>query len=170
MIATASFLYSEENEKSPTELSVEQARELYGVLENLKGQKSLFPEEVSAENLVTLLNEKYTSKDVKVSKEDNEIILANCILIKVLEKSGLITFDLFFENERGFSDAQLLKILNEFNSCTYLAFAYYSGSKIKLQYHMTYVGGIHADNFNETISWVFDVASEFYKFMRDYKI
>ena len=61
-------------------------------------------------------------------------------------------------------------MLNDFNKVTSIAFLFYSNNKIRLQYHMTYLGGIHADNFNETISWFFDVASEFYRFMKNYEI
>ena len=53
-----SFLYSqtsnENSSNSSTTMTVDQAREMYTLLENLKGQKSLFPEEISAENLITL--------------------------------------------------------------------------------------------------------------------
>ena len=58
---------------SDTEMTVEQARSLYSLLENIEGQKSLFPEEVSVQNLYNLLEEKYKTEKLIVSKDGNEM-------------------------------------------------------------------------------------------------
>ncbi len=164
-ICFQSFLYCEEPKN--TELSIEEARGLYSLLENIKGQNSLFPEEVNAENLKTLLKSDYTNGVTLYEKNPYALNIFNCIFIEV-KKNNLIGFETFVSTDSSQSTEECIKIANEWNNRHSFATVSFSENEFYIQYFMSFIGGIHADNFNYTIDWVLASSFHFENFLKEY--
>lgn len=164
-ICFQSFLYCEEPKN--TELSIEEARGLYSLLENIKGQNSLFPEEVNAENLKTLLKSDYTNGVTLYEKNPYALNIFNCIFIEV-KKNNLIGFETFVSTDSSLNTEECIKIANEWNNRHSFATVSFSENEFYIQYFMSFIGGIHADNFNDTIDWVLASSFHFENFLKEY--
>ena len=145
------------------ELSADKARALYSLLENLKEQRSLFCEEVSAKTLCALLNEHYAA-DVKLYEADNDFVLSGTVDVRVDASNKMLDFYTFYLAKNALSDAQALRLANSWNKEKIFLNASWDGERFLLHYFMTYDGGIHADNLNATLDWYFDLCSDFVRY------
>lgn len=150
---------------SASELTSEQARGLYSLLENIEGQKSLFPEEVNANNLYELIDVKYKMEDVLIAEDNSSLILPGSILLTVYRKSAVISFEAFFSDYENFDSSKALRIVNEWNKEHVFSTASWRDTYFVLSYYMTFAGGVHADNLNETIDWFYAMYYGFGEFL-----
>lgn len=157
VLACCSVSYSEDSKGA--ELSVEEARGLYSFLENIKEQKSLFPEEVNAANLKALLKPEYANGAVLYEKNPAVLNIYDCIFVKV-RQNKLIGFETFVQMDPSLSAQDCVAIANDWNNGQSFATVSFNQNEFYIQYFMSFAGGIHADNFNDTIEWV--LASSFY--------
>lgn len=153
------YLYCEE--KNSGELTVDEARGLYSLLENVKEQKSLFPEEVNAKNLKALIKSEYADETVLFEKNPNALNIMNCLYVEIQEKSNLIWFETFVSSDPSLSSEECIKIANEWNSSHSFTSLSFEKDVFHFQYYMSYKGGIHADNFNNSIDWILGTAFYF---------
>ena len=156
---TSSFLSAQE--KNSGELTVDEARGLYSLLENVKEQKSLFPEEVNAKNLKSLIKTEYADETVLFEKNPNALNILNCLYVEIQEKSNLIWFETFVSSDPSLSSEECIKIANEWNSSHSFTSLSFEKDVFHFQYYMSYKGGIHADNFNNSIDWILGTAFYF---------
>ena len=142
------------------EISIDKARALYSLLENINGQKSLFQEEVDIQNLKGLLNEKYSSREIRIDENEQRMTFSG-INIKVDSKRKIIVFYTFINPEREVSEEDAVRFCNKFNGDKIFLNTYWFDKTFGISYYLTYDGGIHADNFNSTISWFFSLTYDF---------
>lgn len=162
-IVTCFNAYSEENKN--TEISVDKARSLYSLLENLEGQKSLFPEETDAQKLYELIDDKYKTEQIKLSEDESEITLQANVHLAVFKKSTVIRIFVWMYPKATVSKEECLSLLNDWNKDNIFQTAYLNGDKFELQYHLSFKGGIHADNLNDTLAWFYSMIYGFWEFM-----
>ena len=153
-------------QESGAELSVEQARGLYSLLENIEGQKSLFPEEVNAANLKVLIKPEYA--DVTILYEENPYALniMNCVFIEVM-KNNLICFETYVSADSSLTLEECAKIANDWNNRHSFATVSFNQGEFYIQYYLSFSGGLHADNFNDTIEWVLASSFHFENYLKD---
>ena len=169
ILFSSSLLFSHTDEHSSHDgtMSVDEARGLYSLLENIQEQKSLFPEEVTAKNLKALLKPEYEKEAVLYEKNPYALNLFNCLFIEI-KKNNLIGFDTYVSTEPSLTYEECTKLVNEWNNNHTFATVSYSGDDFYIQYYLTTKGGIHADNLNDTIEWVFACSFHFENYVNDY--
>ena len=153
-------------QESGGELSLEQARGLYSLLENIEGQKSLFPEEVNAANLKALIKPEYA--DVTILYEENPYALniMNCVFIEVM-KNNLIIFETYVSADSSLTLEECAQIANDWNNRHSFATVSFNQGEFYIQYYLPFSGGLHADNFNDTIEWVLASSFHFENYLKD---
>lgn len=160
----AAFCFGEDSKN--TELSVDEARGLYSLLENIKSQKSLFPEEVSAANLKNLLKEDYAKGAVLYDDKPYLLNIHNCIFVSV-RKNNLLSFITYVSSDPSLSADECIKIANDWNSESSFATVSFCEGEFWIQYFMSFNWGIHADNFNDTIEWILSTSYYFENQLKD---
>ena len=153
-------------EKKSGDLTVEEDRGLYSLLENVKEQKSLFPEEVNAKNLKALLKSEYADETVLFEKNPNALNIMNCIFVEIQVKSNLIWFETFVSSDPLLTYYECIKIENDWNASHSFSSLSFENDVFHFQYYMSYKGGIHTDNFNNTIDWIFGTAFYFEDYIK----
>lgn len=162
----SSFLFSEE--RTNAELTVEEARGLYSLLENIKEQKSLFPEEVNANNLKAMLKKEYADGTTLYEKNPYVLSILKCLFIEIRPKNNLIYFETFVSSDPSMTSEECIKIINDWNSGRSFSIVSYEENQFHIQYFLTYKGGLHSDNLNDTIEWIFSSSFYFEDYVKEY--
>ena len=97
----------------------------------------------------------------------------------IIEKDGIF-FLLQVDNERAFlkfssqwkasdgvSDKRAYKIVNDWNADTVFATAFLWNGRFRLEYFVTFEGGLDSSNFNDTLHWLFTIALSFDEKLRE---
>ena len=133
------------------QISTDEARGLYSLLENIKEQKSLFAEEISARNLFTLLNDRFSTSSVSVDEEKNEIKFSNIAKLCVDSERQLLFMFSYLTPKKSLPQDECIKIANEWNQKKIFSIVCWDDDSFRIEYYMTYQGGIHADNLKEVV-------------------
>ncbi len=150
---------------SSQEMTVEQARGLYSLLENIDEQKSLFPEEVKAASLLSLMDDTY--KTDSTVPEDNRIVFANNANLYIEKNRSLLCFSAYIVPEKEMSEELCIQFANAWNKeKIFLIVCWDTDEKaFRLEYYLSYAGGIHADNLNASLSWFFELTYSFINYL-----
>ncbi len=114
-----------------------------------------------------MLKEDYAKETVLYEKNPYALNIMNCLFIEVREKNKIIWFETFVSSDPSFSYEDCIKIVNNWNSNRSFSTVSFENNEFHIQYYMTYKGGIHADNFNDTIEWVFSSAFYFEDYVKN---
>ena len=150
------------------QISTDEARGLYSLLENIKEQKSLFAEEISARNLFTLLNDRFSTSSVSVDEEKNEIKFSNIAKLCVDSERQLLFMFSYLTPKKILPQDECIKIANEWNQKKIFSIVCWDDDSFRIEYYMTYQGGIHADNLNDSLAWYFDLLYGFFDYLDKY--
>lgn len=153
--------------KSDAQISVEEARGLYSLLENIKEQKSLFSEEVSAKNLFSLLDDLY-AKEALVDNEQNKIKFSNVAELYVNPERELLLLVSYAYPTKELGQDECIKIANEWNKDKIFLRVCWDEDSFRTEYYMSYKGGVHSDNLNDSLSWYFDLLFSFFEYLGKY--
>ena len=160
-----SGVFAEEKNGDDGTVPVDKARALYSLLENMEGQKSLFPEEVDALSLKELLDEQNSALEVKVF-EDTQNLGISFANVFVYKKALALCFSTTVRPDKNLSESEYIRYANDWNCNHIFSRVFWKSDAYQIDYYATYKGGIHADNFNEMLGWFFENAVGFYKYLR----
>lgn len=150
-------------------MSVEEARGLYSLLENIKGQKSLFAEEVNAKNVKKLLASKYLDAISSVDEEKNVIAFNNnSIYITFEPERQLICLVSYVVPAKKLDKNECVDIANGWNQKQIFLIMCYDEDAFRAEYYLSYAGGIHADNLNASLDYYFRILGNFAGALKDY--
>lgn len=150
-------------------MGVEEARGLYSLLENIKGQKSLFAEEVNAKNIKNLLAPKYIDAISSVDEEKNVIAFNNnSIYITFEPERQLICFVSYVVPAKKLAKSECVDIANGWNQKQIFLIMCYDEDAFRAEYYLSYAGGVHADNLNASLDYYFRILGNFAGALKDY--
>lgn len=101
--------------------------------------------------------------------DDGDLIIESggiFFLIQVDRERAFIKFSSQWRAQDGISEAKAYKIVNDWNSDTVFATAFLWKERFRLEYFVSFEGGLSAENFNDTLHWLFSVASAFDEHLR----
>ena len=89
MLLGLTFAFAQED----TTLTVDQARALYSLLENIDGSASLLAEEVDVNSVANLLDDYYEQFGIDIREDRNSITVGNYFSIAIDPKRQLLRFE-----------------------------------------------------------------------------
>ncbi len=161
MLLGLTFAFAQED----TTLTVDQARALYSLLENIDGSASLLAEEVDVNSVANLLDDYYEQFGIDIREDSNSITVGNYFSIVIDPKRQLLRFETGVTPSLQLTDEEGALIANEWNNNYIFINVAWDETYFWISYYLPFKGGLHRDNLNDSIEWVMDLALQFQEFM-----
>ena len=161
MLLGLTFAFAQED----TTLTVDQARALYSLLENIDGSASLLAEEVDVNSVANLLDDYYEQFGIDIREDRNSITVGNYFSIAIDPKRQLLRFETGVTPSLQLTDEEGALIANEWNNNYIFINVAWDETYFWISYYLPFKGGLHRDNLNDSIEWVMALAFQFQEFM-----
>ena len=161
MLLGLTFAFAQED----TTLTVDQARALYSLLENIDGSASLLAEEVDVNSVANLLDDYYEQFGIDISEDRNSITVGNYFSIVIDPKRQILRFETGVTPSLQLTDEEGALIANEWNNNYIFINVAWDETYFWISYYLPFKGGLHRDNLTDSIEWVMDLAFQFQEFM-----
>ena len=128
---------------------------------------NLAKSEVSPLTLRSILSSNYSNNELDA---DGDLIIRKYglnILVLVDSERELLQIRTTWSSSDSISENRAIKLVNNWNNDKFFSKAVYSKKRFRLEYDLTFMGGINSINLNDSLDWFFSIAQGFGNYLSE---
>ncbi len=128
---------------------------------------NLSKQEVSPLTLRSILSSNYSNNELD---SDGDLLIRKdgiSIFVFVDTERELLKFRTQWSSSDSISENRAIKIVNNWNNDKIFSKAIYSKKRFRLEYDLTFMGGINSINLNDSLDWFFSIAQGFGNYLSE---